>query len=201
MGIHKILEKYNLIRTFETELNVEKELFISEFKQMTEKGYYSPILAIFDVFSSRTKKYVGDIYDNRFQIRERYNFENFGGINISKVKAEYITKENILKVKTQILGMEFILFLFIGIVFILYSLIMFVAILELLLMLFSSDAKYIDSSMLLGPLILTVFAYFLTYLPYRIGKKNVAEMKNNIEIIYELIEKNALQQSTVVKNK
>ncbi len=189
MGINKILEKYNLIKTFETKLNVEKNVFVNEFKQMTEKGYYSPILGIFDVFSSRTKKYVGDINNNKFQIRERYDFESFGGINTSKVKAEYNSEKNILKIKTEIFGMEIIPFLIIGIVFIIYALLMFVAILEMLLMLFSSDAKYIDSSMLLGPIILTVFAYFLTYLPYQIGKRNVVEMKNNIEIIYQLIEK------------
>ena len=189
MGINKFLEKYNLIKTFETELNVEKEVFVNEFEQMTEKGYYSPILGIFDIFSARTKKYVGDINDNKFQIRERYDFESFGGINTSKIKAEYKSEKNILKVKTEIFGMEIIPFLIIGMIFIIYALLMFVAILEMLLMLFSSDAKYIDSSMLLGPIILTVFAYFLTYLPYRIGKKNVAEMKNNIEIIYQLIEK------------
>ncbi|REE24857.1 hypothetical protein DFQ09_103163 [Winogradskyella pacifica] len=189
MGINEILEKYNLIKTFETELNVEKEVFINEFELMTEKGYCSPILGIFDVFSSRTKKYIGDINKNKFQIRERYDFESFGGINTSKIKAEYKSEKNILKVKTEILGMEIIPFLIIGMLFIIYALLMFVAILEMLLMLFSSDAKYIDSSMLLGPIILTVFAYFLTYLPYRIGKKNVAEMKNNIEIIYQLIEK------------
>lgn len=189
MGINKILEKYNLIKTFETKLNVEKNVFVNEFKQMTEKGYYSPILGIFDVFSSRTKKYVGDINNNKFQIRERYDFESFGGLNTSKVKAEYNSEKNILKIKTEIFGMEIIPFLIIGIVFIIYALLMFVAILEMLLMLFSSDAKYIDSNMLFGPIILTVLAYFLTYLPYQIGKRNVVEMKNNIEIIYQLIEK------------
>ena len=189
MRINKLLEKYKLTKTFETELNVDKDVFVNEFKQITEKGNYSPILGVFDAFSPRTRKYVGDISDSRLKIRESFDFESFKGINTSKVKAEYSSDKRTLKVKTQIIGIEIVPFLFIGIIFLFYLLLMLIAILEILLMLFSSDAKYIDSSMLFGPLILTLFAYFLTYLPYRIGKENVIEMKNNIEEIYQLIEK------------
>ena len=45
MKINEILKKYKLIKTFETELNVEKEVFIKEFKQMTKKENKIPFLS------------------------------------------------------------------------------------------------------------------------------------------------------------
>lgn len=189
MGINRILEKYKLIKTFERELNVEKEVFISEFRKMTQKGYYSPLLIMLDIIKSENKKYIGDINSKGFKIRERFTLDNSFANNFATVKSEFQTKNNKLKVKTTIQGMEVIPFILRIIIFGIYSLLMFIAILEILLMLFSSDAKYIDGSMIMGPIILTTFVGFLTYLPYRIAKKNVENKKNDIDIIYQLIEK------------
>ncbi len=189
MGINRILEKYKLTKTFETELNVDKEVFITEFKQITQKGYYTPFLIMLDVIKSDNKKYIGDINSKSFKIRERFTLDNSFANNFATVKSEFQTKDNKLKVKTIIQGMEVIPFILRIIIFGIYSLLMFIAILEILLMLFSSDAKYIDGSMIMGPIILTTFVGFLTYLPYRIAKKNVENKKNDIDIIYQLIEK------------
>jgi hypothetical protein len=189
MGINNILEKHKLIKTFETELNVEKETFINEFKKMTEKGYYTPFLIMFDLLKSENKKYIGDFKKSNFIIRERFIIDNSFANNFATVKSEFYTENNKLKVKTKIQGMEILPFILRMIIFGIYSLLMFVAILEILLMLFSSDAKYIDGSMIMGPIILTIFVGFLTYLPYRIARKNVVNMKNNIDITYQLIEK------------
>jgi hypothetical protein len=186
MGINKILEKYNLIKTFETELNVEKKVFVNEFKQMTEKGYYSPVLGIFDIFSPRSKKYVGDVTEKNLKIRENYNFENFTGINTSKVKSEFYTENNKLKVKTTIQGIEILPFILIVIIWVIYILTMLLLVVEILIPPILTD---INIAYILPPLFVSFFVYLLTYLPYRIAKRNIVEMKNNIEIIYQLIEK------------
>lgn len=186
MGIYNLLEKYNLIKTFETELNVEKEIFVNEFKQMTEKGYYSPILGIFDIFSSENKKYVGEVTEKKLKIREKYDFESFTGINTSKVKSEFYTENNRLKVKTIIQGMEILPFILRVIILVVYILTMILLVVEILIPPILTD---IDIAYILPPIFLTLFVYFLTYSPYRIAKKNIVEMKNNIEIIYQLIEK------------
>lgn len=189
MGINTLLEKYKLIETFETELNVEKETFINKFKQITGKGYYTPFLIMLDIINPENKKYIGDINSKSLKIRERFIIDNSIRNNFASVKSEFHSEDNKLKIKTIIRGMEIIPFILRVILFGIYSLLMFVAILEILLMLFSSDAKYIDGSMFLGPVILTTFVGFLTYLPYRIAKKNVMNKKNDIDIIYQLIEK------------
>ncbi|TXE13819.1 hypothetical protein FUA26_01695 [Seonamhaeicola algicola] len=171
MGINRILEKYKLIKTFERELNVEKQVFISEFRQMTQKGYYSPLLIMLDIIKSENKKYIGDINSKSFKIRERFTLDNSFANNFATVKSEFQSKDNKLKVKTTIQGMEVIPFILRIMIFGIYSLLMFIAILEILLILFSSDAKHIDGSMIMGPIILTTLVGFLTYLPYRIAKK------------------------------
>jgi len=189
MGINKILEKYKLIKTFETELNVEKETFINEFKKMTEKGYYSPFLIMLDLLKSENKKYIGNFKESNFIIRQRFIIDNSFANNFATVKSEFYTENNKLKVKTKIQGMAILPFILRMIIFGIYSLLMFIAILETLLILFSSDAKHIDGSMIMGPIILTLFVGFLTYLPYRIARKNVVNMKDNIDLTYQLIEK------------
>ena len=186
MEINKLLEKYKLIKTFETELNVDKELFVNEFKQMTEKGYYPPILRIFDIFIPKSKKYVGDITESNLKIRKKYNFLNFSKLNTSKVKSEFHTENNKLKVKTTIQGMKIIPFILRVIILLIYILTMLLLVLEILIPPIQTD---IDISYILPPLLVTFFVYLLTYLPYRIAKKNIIKMKNNIEIIYETIEK------------
>jgi hypothetical protein len=47
--------KYHLIATFETALHMERDVFVSEFQQMTQTGYYLPILPLFDIFRSKSK--------------------------------------------------------------------------------------------------------------------------------------------------
>ena len=190
MGIYKVLEKYGLLKTFETELNVEKDFFISEFKRITENGYYTPFLIMLDVIKSDNKKYIGDIDTKSLKIRQKFVVNNNSSANnFAIVKSEFHSKDDKLKVKTIIQGMEILPFIIRVIILGIYSLLMFMALLEVLLMLFSSDAQYIDESMVMGPIILTIFVGFLTYLPYRIAKKNVIDKKNDIDLLYQLIEK------------
>ena len=189
MRINKILEKYSLLKTFETELNIEPEVFVGEMKKLTEKGYYSPILATFDIFSSHKKRFVGYINNKSFTIRETYYFKNKILLNTSKVKAEYYKDNGALKIKTQIRGMKILPFILRGIIALICLLLMSIALLEILLMSFSSDSEHVDVNMISGPLFLTFFIYLFTYLPYQIGKKNTSKMKSEMEIIYEKIEK------------
>ena len=186
MGINNILERYKLIKTFETELNVEKETFINEFKKMTEKGYYTPFLIMFDLLKSENKKYIGNFKKGNFIIRERYTIDNSLANNFASVKAEFHTENNKLKIKTIIRGMEIIPFILRAILFGIYLLIMLLLVIELLIPPISTE---IDMAYIYPPIFVTIFVGFFTYLPYRIANKNVVNMKNNIDIIYQLIEK------------
>ena len=186
MGINNILEKYKLIKTFETELNVEKETFINEFKKMTEKGYYTPFLIMFDLLKSENKKYIGNFKKGNFIIRERFTIDNSLANNFASVKAEFHTENNKLKIKTIIRGMEIIPFILRAILFGIYLLTMLLLVIEQLIPPISTE---IDMAYIYPPIFVTIFVGFFTYLPYRIAKKNVVNMKNNIDIIYQLIEK------------
>ncbi len=189
MTINKILEKYKLTRTFETELNVEKEFFINEFKQITEKEHYTPFFIMLDIFYSGNKKYIGNINSNNFKIRERFIIKNSFANNFASVKSDFYVENNKLKVKTKIQGMEILPFILRVIILGIYSLLMLTTFLEILLMSLSSDAQYIDISMVMGPIMLSVFVVLLTYTPYKTAKKNVVNKKNDIDLIYQLIEK------------
>ncbi|WGH75647.1 hypothetical protein P8625_00350 [Tenacibaculum tangerinum] len=186
MGINKILEKYKLSKTFETELNVEKEVFINEIKQMTQKGYYTPFLIMLDIVKSENKKYIGDINSKNFKIRERFTLDNSLINNFATVKSEFHTKDDILKVKTTIQGMEMLPFILRVILFGIYLLMMLLLVIEILIPPIQTD---IDIAYILPSVFVTIFVGFLTYFPYRIAKKNVVNKKNDIEILYQLIEK------------
>jgi len=186
MGINNILEKYKLIKTFETELNVEKETFINEFKKMTEKGYYTPFLIMFDLLKSENKKYIGNFKEDNFIIRERFTLDNSFANNFATVKSEFKIENNKLKVKTKIQGMEIMPFILRALIFGIYLLVMLLLLIEILIPPIQTE---IDMAYVLPPVFVTIFVGFLTYLPYRIAKKNVVNKKNDIDIIYQLIEK------------
>ena len=186
MEINRILEKYKLIKTFERELNVEKEVFINEFKQMTQKGYYTPFLIMLDIIKSENKKYIGDFNSKSFKIREKFTLDNSFANNFATVKSEFHTKNNKLKVKTTIQGMEIIPFILRVIIFGIYLLVMLLLVIEILIPPILTE---IDLAYVLPPIFVTIFVGFLTYLPYRIAKKNVMNKENDIDIIYQLIEK------------
>jgi len=186
MGINRILEKYKLIKTFERELNVEKEVFINEFRQMTQKGYYTPFLIMLDIIKYENKKYIGNINSNSFKIRERFTLDNSFANNFATVKSEFQIKDNKLKIKTTIQGMEIIPFILRVIILGIYLLVMLLLVIEILIPPVQTE---IDIAYILPPIFVTIFVGFLTYLPYRIAKKNVVNKKNDIDIIYQLIEK------------
>ncbi|WP_025744131.1 hypothetical protein [Aquimarina pacifica] len=186
MKINKILEKYNLIKTFETELNVEKEVFIKEFRQITEKGCYSPFLIMLDNFKSENKKYIGTINSGGFIIREKFIIDNFATNNFAIVKSEFHNENNKLTVKTVIKGMEFLPFALRLIIFGIYLLTILLLVIEMLIPPIQTD---IDMAYILPPIFVTIFVYFLTYRPYKIAKKNVIEKKDDVNLIYQTIEK------------
>ncbi len=189
MKVNKILERYHLLETFETEINSESKLFVKEMKKITEEGYYSSGLRILSAFGDSNKKYGGYIYDKKFKIRQRIDWKKITGTNSSKVVAEYFNENGILKIKTQIQGMGILPLLLRAILAIFYLIIMLLVFLEALLMLFSSDYESLDSGILIGPVILTLIIYPLTYLSYNASRKDVPEMKNEMEKVYEQIEK------------
>jgi hypothetical protein len=153
---------------------------------MTEKGYYTPFLIMFDLLKSENKKYIGNFKKGNFIIRERFIIDNSLANNFASVKAEFHTENNKLKIKTIVRGMEIIPFILRVILFGIYLLTMLLLVIEQLIPPISTE---IDMAYIYPPIFVTIFVGFLTYLPYRIAKKNVVNMKNNIDIIYQLIEK------------
>ncbi|MCL7765469.1 hypothetical protein MPF19_18785 [Polaribacter sp. Z014] len=190
MGINRLLEKYKLIDIFETELNVEKEIFINEFKKMIGKGYYTPFLIMLDIINPENKKYIGDINSKCLKIRERFIIDNSITNNFASVKSEFYKERNTLKIKTEIRGMEIIPFILRILIFGIYLLTMLLLLIETLIPPIQTE---IEIAYILPPIFVTIIVGFLTYYPYRIAKKNVLEMKKNMKVINELIEKNALQ--------
>ena len=188
MEIQKLFLKLNLIKIFKTRLNVDKKHFIKELDILIDKGYYSPVLAVFDIFSPNSKKYIGDINDNELKIRERYDFENFRGIKNSKLKAKYHIDNDNLNIETTIQGMSIIAFILRCFILIIYSLMMLLLIIEAIMPPINFDIAYVYP-----PIFVSFIVFILTYLPYLNARKSVRNMKTDIERIYEQIEKNTLQ--------
>ncbi|PTX43534.1 hypothetical protein C8P64_2062 [Christiangramia gaetbulicola] len=186
MVVNKILKKYKLLRSFEVDLNVEKEAFIKELKNFTENGYYTPFLIMLDVFKSENKMYIGNIKSNSFKIRERFKIDNSWQNNFATVKAEFYEENDKLKIKTIIQGMEFFPFILRALIFVIYLVIMFLLVIELLIPPIDFE---IEIAFLLPPLMLTIFVGFLTYLPYRIAKNNIVNKKDDLDLIFQGIEK------------
>ena len=139
-----------------------------------------------DIIKSGNTKYIGDINSKSFKIRERFIIDNSLANNFATVKSEFHTKGDKLKVKTTIQGMEVLPFILRVILFGIYLLIMLLLVIEILIPPIQTE---IDISYILPPVFVTIIVGFLTYLPYRNAKKNVINKKNDIDIIYQLIEK------------
>lgn len=184
MGINKVLEKFKLVKTFDAELNVGKEAFINTFKKRTEKGYYPSFLMIFDHLKTENKKYIGDFKENSFIIRQRFIVDNALTNNFASVKFEFYQQNNKLNVKTRIRGMEIIPFILRVIIFGIYLLMMLLLVIELLMAPLPTE---IDMAYVFPPIFITILVGFLTYLPYRIAKKNVVNMENDIDVIYRQV--------------
>ena len=132
--------------------------------------------------------YIGNIKSNSFKIRERFKIDNSSQNNFATVKAEFYEENDKLKIKTIIQGMEFFPFILRALIFVIYLVIMFLLVIELLIPPIPIDFE-IEIAFLLPPLILTIFVGFLTYLPYRIAKKNIINKKDDLDLIFQGIEK------------
>ena len=165
---------------------MDKEVFITEFKQITQKGSYTPFLIMLDVIKSDNKKYIGDINSNSFKIRERFTLDNTFANNFATVKSKFHSKDNKLKIKTTIQGMAVLPFILRVIIFGIYLLVILLLVVETLIPPIQTE---IDMLYVLSPIFVTIFVGFLTYLPYKIAKENVTNKKNDIDTIYQLIEK------------
>lgn len=185
MKINKILEKYKLIKTFETELTISKEEFIEKIKQMTEKGCYYLFLIMLDNFQSSNKKYIGVVKSTSFIIREKFIVNYFATNNLAIVSSKFYANNDKLIVKTTIKGMESFPFILRIIIFGIYLLTMFLLVIEMLLPPIQTD---IDIAYILPPIFVTIFVYFLVYRPYKTATRNVIEKKDEISLIYQTIE-------------
>lgn len=186
MKMNQILEKYKLTKTFEVDLDVDKEVFIRIFKEMIQKGFYSPFLVVFDDVKPGDKKYIGRIHPSHFKIRERFVVDKNASNNLAIVQSEFYTDKTKLKVKTKIIGMEFLPFIlrvvFLGI----YLLAMLLVIIEACIP--PIEMNY-DISYILPIIIVTLVVFVLTYVPYKNAKINVKEKEKDIKALYLTIER------------
>lgn len=178
----KILTKYKLQENLNYEIQMSKKEFIDEMKKLIDEGYYSPLFAIFDVFNSNDKKFIGNISENGFLIRKRIGtFEFFP--NTSKVKVKCAEKGGKLKLSTNIKGMGIISLSIKIFILIIYLILAFLLIIETVFSLGEANG-------LPALFAISIITVVIVYIPYLISRDNIKGMKIELEKLFIEIENN-----------
>lgn len=185
--MNTLLTKLQLSTTFESELDIEKSVFIHEMETLINTTSSPLPFIIFPAWQPNSKKYVGTLTTNSFKMREHISIRNSLTTNIASVSAAFEEQGTSLTVRTTIRGMQVVPFIIRAFVVCVYLLVMSLVFIESLLMPVSHST---DNSMIILPLILTLFVGFLTYLPYRIAQANTLKKKEEMLHLYKRMVKN-----------
>ncbi|OXA82579.1 hypothetical protein SAMN05444397_10799 [Flavobacterium aquidurense] len=95
-----IFEKLKLREQFEYQLEIDKDVFFDNLKQIVDKGNSSDLFSRqFDKYIDGDNDYIGSVYKDNFRIRKRYElFNNNSSIAIGKINI----KNNTVSISTSV---------------------------------------------------------------------------------------------------
>ncbi len=164
LQVKKILKKLDLIESFTTELDIQKDDFIEELKNQVEEaniGLFSFSSSFFEVFSSSNKKFKGQVKDGYFKIRKRLSFSDMNHSSII-ARGSFKQKNNKLVIETEIMG-------FYGLKFFIYGYVMVIILILSIILFFMFDIFTADNMELTVKFITVFFSFFTTVIYDRIS--------------------------------
>jgi hypothetical protein len=170
--MEEFLKKIKLLNEFTVNLNIDKNIFASAFKnQVEEKDIDSFLSSAFEVFSSNKKRYKGFVNFNEFKIREKQSFGNrkFGNI---KAIGRFSQKGERLEILTKINGWTNFMFIYFGFTLVFYC---------VFLGLFFSGFTSINNEFYFILPFIFIHAIFMFGLPIYQIRKGVSKLKDDLE--------------------
>ena len=165
--MNDFLRKIKLIDSFDIELPMSKNEFITKLKNQVEPGNTGVFSGVFEVFFSSKKDYIGEVNHSDFKIRRRRRFFE---MNKTKAVASGNIKEEFdsIKIATEITGYSNVLLIFLGFILIFY--------------LFFIPVVIVNDDI---PLFILIFillhGLLMVGIPYFMIRKGVENMKRGIE--------------------
>jgi len=167
----RFLEKIKLIEHLTTELEIQKNEFINNFRNYVDKGDIGYLSGVFDIFSSSKNEFKGQVgYDN-FKIKKRRKFFDMD-MNLAIAKGTYRQKGNNLIIETEINGFSGMMIPFYILLIIFYSIFVFGF--------FMADNNNDSDQFFFVPFIF-IHAFFMFGIPYFIMRRSTKKMKHELE--------------------
>ncbi|QCK16564.1 hypothetical protein [Mangrovivirga cuniculi] len=101
----RFLKKIKLIDHLRTELNIEKNEFISRMRSNIDEGSSGAFSDFFDIFSSSKNEFKGEVDEAGFKIKRRRRFFDTYN-NFAVAKGTFNQKENHLLINIEINGFK-----------------------------------------------------------------------------------------------
>ena len=170
----EFLKKIKLIEHSTTELNIEKDEFVTTFKQYVDEGGTGFMSDSFDVFSSSKNEYKGHVGFDSFKIKRRRRFFDTN-MNLAVASGIYRQEENTLVIETEINGFSGMMIPFYLFALVCYSIFIVTSF-------FAEDTGGIGAGFALPFLI--IHASFMLVFPYFMMIRSTKRMAHELEREY-----------------
>lgn len=167
----EFLRKIKLVENLTTEITIQKNEFVSNFKDHVDEASIGLFSDTFDAFSSSKKVYKGHVgYDN-FKIKKRRKFFDMN-TNLAIAEGTFRQKDQTLIIKTEITGFNGIMlpFYIFGIIFYIIFIGMF----------FSFNTMEGEAPGFILPFLI-IHAAFMFGIPYFMMRRSTTKMAHELE--------------------
>ncbi len=169
--MRRFLEKIKLIEHLSTELEIQKNEFIKNFKNQVDEGNIGPFSGAFEAFSLSKNEYKGHVGYDGFRIKRRRRFFDMN-MNLAIAKGNYRQKGNNLIIETEINGFRGMMVPFYIFLIVFYAIFIFG---------FFSTGNFEGAPKgFLGAFIL-IHAAFMFGIPYFIMRRGTKRFKHELE--------------------
>lgn len=167
----ELLRRLKLIDHLTTEIEIQKNDFVTRFKENVDKGSTGFMAGTFDVFSSSKNEYKGYVGSESFKIKRRGRFFDVSS-NLAVAKGTYRQKDNTLIIDTEINGFTGMMIPFYIFAIICYAIFITVFI-------FADNIEGNGAGFAI-PFIL-IHASFMLGIPYLMMRRSTSRMKHELE--------------------
>ncbi len=183
-----VLLKLKLLKKYRIDIE-NKDSIINQLDMIVTKGYYHPLLFIFDTLVKEPKKYIGNLNQKGFKIRSKFSTEvndNFALSYINGTFKKSKNKKTHLEISIRSIGYLFLTIVIPLLLVWLLGLILFIS--EGLMI--PKEPDYFQDNIFIF-LFLSSFLFMMIFIPYRIIKYSIRNTTNNFNEILQLITKNS----------
>ena len=178
--MREILRKLKLVEYLTTELNIDKNEFVRNFREQVDHGDVGFMSGAFDVFSSSKNEYKGYVGPDYFKIKRRRRFFDTS-MNVALAKGTYEQKEGSLLITTEVNGFSMMMIPF-------YLFALFFYLIFLVSFLFS-DGWMGNDTVFIVPFML-IHAAFMLGMPYFMMRRSTKRLAYELEREFFYMTKN-----------